>query len=101
VVVQAEVSRSGMATPEQQHNEEKWCDLIDDLWECHLPYFRIQGYVVTSRSGSFSSSTGIANPSSTILIKLTWLDSDQNLLETLKKKPAQQKPLSPPPISSE
>lgn len=99
VVLQAEVSRSGIATPEPK--EETWCDLVDDLWERYLPYFRIRGYVVTSRPPTSSSFSGDADPSSTILTELTRSDSDQNLLETLKREQAHQKPVPSPPTTSE
>ncbi len=102
VALQAEVTRSGEATPSpSETRDDKWDDLLDDLWERHLPYFRIRGYVVTNRPPSSSSFSGNVDPSSTILKELTRTDSDQNLLETLRKEPPQQKPFSPPPTTSE
>ena len=82
-----------MATPEPK--EEKWSDLIDDLWENHLPYFRKKGYVVSSRPSSANSPSADVDPSSTILSELTRSESDQNILETLKKEvpPYQKQPV--------
>ncbi len=97
MVIQAHVSRSEIATPEPK--EEKWSDLIDDLWENHLPYFRKKGYVVSSRQSSSNSFTEEADPSSTILNELIRHDSDQNLLELLKKDTPVRKP--PPPTLPE
>lgn len=81
--IQAQVSRAESNTPEPK--DEKWSDLVDDLWENHLPYFRKRGYVVSSRPTSVDSFSEEADPSTTILNELTRHDSDQNLLELLKK----------------
>ena len=60
--------------------------MVEDLWEKHLPYFRQRGYVVSSRPSSANSFTENPDPSSTILNELTRHDSDQNMLELLKKE---------------
>ena len=91
--VQAQVSRSeDLGTPEPK--EEKWSPLVEDLWEYHLPYFRKRGYVVSSRPSSANSFTHDPDAAATILDELTRHDSDQNLLELLKKDatPAPKKP---------
>lgn len=91
--VQAQVSRSEISTPEPK--DEKWSDLVEDLWETHLPYFRQRGYVVSSRPNSESSFSEDPDPSSTILNELIRRDSDQNLLELLKKDTSH-RPQPPP-----
>ena len=95
--IQAQVSRSESNSPEPK--DEKWSDLVDDLWENHLPYFRKRGYVVSSRPGSANSFSNEPDPSSTILNELTRHDSDQNLLELLKKDvPIRHHQVPPSPI---
>jgi hypothetical protein len=90
------VSRQESSTPEPK--DEKWSDLVDDLWEGYLPYFRKRGYVVTSRPASADSFSEDSDPSSTILNELTRHDSDQNLLELLKKDAPVRHQAPPSPI---
>lgn len=78
--------------------EEKWSALVEDLWENHLSYFRKRGYVVSSRPSSSNSFSQDPDPSSTILNELTRHDSDQNLLERLKKDSPMVKRAPPSPL---
>ena len=94
--IQAQVSRAESNTPEPK--DEKWSDLVDDLWEGYLPYFRKRGYVVSSRPASADSFSEETDPSSTILNELTRHDSDQNLLELLKKDAPVRRQAPPSPI---
>ena len=92
--IQAQVSRAESNTPEPK--DEKWSDLVDDLWEGYLPYFRKRGYVVSCRPASADSFSEETDPSSTILDGLTQHDSEQNLLEFKKDAPVhRQAPPSP------
>ena len=94
--VQAQASRSEIATPEPK--DEKWSDLVDDLWETYLYYFRKKGYVVSSRPSSADSNSEDADPASTILSELMRNDSDQNLLELLKKDAPTRLVVPPTPV---
>ncbi len=94
--IQTQVSRAESYTPEPK--DEKWSDLVDDLWENYLPYFRKRGYVVTSRPSSANSFSDEVDPSSTILNELIRHDSDQNLLQLLKRDAPSRHQAPPSPI---